>query len=122
MGTETVGFYNVNALRDRPPGGVFLDDVERGKAEFLRAAAEGRDPDYDNPGSYAGDVLVSESAARNLLGLPETVSLDVDPAQELPVDTTPSDKATEEAPNDRPAKTTAGNKPKVTSTSSNTNE
>lgn len=42
-------------------GGPYLDDEERRVAEERRAIVEGRDPDYDHPGSTAGTVLVNAS-------------------------------------------------------------
>lgn len=38
-----------------------LDLVERKGAETMRAEIEGREPDYDNPGSTAGTVYVTAS-------------------------------------------------------------
>ena len=37
---------------------VYLDDVQRHEAEKQRARVEGREPDYDNPGSTVGTPLL----------------------------------------------------------------
>jgi len=42
-----------------------LDLVERKGAETMRAEIEGREPDYDNPGSTAGTVYVTASQLLN---------------------------------------------------------
>lgn len=88
MPTETVDFYDLHDIRGRKPGGVYLDVEERKAAEIKRAEIEGREPDLDNPGSTAGTSIFTEAAARNVLGLPQNVSIDVEPVQSLPVDVT----------------------------------
>src|SRR4030095_9506745 len=46
-----------------------LDLVERKGAETMRAEIEGREPDYDNPGSTAGTVFVTASQLLNSASL-----------------------------------------------------
>lgn len=56
--------------RQRDPNGVYLDDLERNKAEVIRAKIEGREPQLglDAP-AYGGDVIVPiEQAAKQLPG------------------------------------------------------
>lgn len=50
------------------PGGVYLDQVQREKAEIARAKAEGREPDLDNPPAAAGTPLVSKKQFLNAGG------------------------------------------------------
>lgn len=40
------------------PGGVYLDDVERERAEIARAKVEGREPDLDNPPAIQSTPVV----------------------------------------------------------------
>lgn len=50
-------------------GGPYLDDEERRVAEERRAIVEGRDPDYDHPGSTAGTVLVNATQLLSAAGV-----------------------------------------------------
>ena len=68
--------------RHEPGGqGIYLDDVMRERAETQRAKLEGRKPDYDNPGSHAGDVVTPTHVAAATLN-PGSV---VEPDYELEV-------------------------------------
>ncbi|HET7713279.1 MAG TPA: hypothetical protein VFK94_02320 [Patescibacteria group bacterium] len=58
--TEDVDFYNPHATLKRDPG-VYLDEVERVKAEEQRAVREDRDPDFDNLPAATGTPLVTRS-------------------------------------------------------------
>lgn len=56
--------------RQRDPNGVYLDDLERNKAEVIRAKIEGREPQLgkDAP-AYGGDVILTvQQAAKQLPG------------------------------------------------------
>ncbi len=47
----------------RIPGpNPYLDDVERARAEIVRAAVEDREPDLENPPAYQGSPLVAKDA------------------------------------------------------------
>jgi len=50
--------YDANQGLMKRSGGPYLDEMEAVKAEERRAVVEDRDPDLDNPGPYAGTVLV----------------------------------------------------------------
>lgn len=54
-----VSLYNVNDGLTGRDGGPYLDEEMDRNAETVRARIEGREPDYDNPGSTAGTVLVT---------------------------------------------------------------
>lgn len=51
--------------RQIPGGGPYLDDLAREKAETLRAKGEGREPDYDNPGSDQSTPLQPTSKVKS---------------------------------------------------------
>lgn len=53
--------YNANDGLIGRDGGPYLDRVEAERAEEQRAKVEKREPDYDNPGGYAGTVYVTAS-------------------------------------------------------------
>jgi hypothetical protein len=54
-------FYNpFDGTRGRP-GGIYLDVVERERAETQRAFSEDREPDYANPPAVAGTPLVTDA-------------------------------------------------------------
>lgn len=59
--TETVELYDANKGKLERDGGPYLDEVEKIKAEEIRAKREGREPDYDNPPAVAGTRLVPKS-------------------------------------------------------------
>jgi hypothetical protein len=44
--------------------GVYLDDIQRRDAELIRARAEGREPDLDNPPAVASTPLVPSVVAQ----------------------------------------------------------
>lgn len=57
--TEDIKFFNIHdGLRGRD-GGPYLDQMEVQQAEIQRAKVEGREPDFDKPGSSAGTPLVT---------------------------------------------------------------
>lgn len=70
---------HLDSQRLNTPDGVYLDDVRRVEAETRRAIVEGREPDYDNAGTTAGDqVVVFAEFTKNLpgdviLAIPEDV-------------------------------------------------
>ena len=51
--------YNANDGITGRDGGPYLDQVEAKHAEDHRAAVEGREPDYDTMGGYAGTVYLT---------------------------------------------------------------
>jgi hypothetical protein len=79
--TEDVDFYNPHDTLKREAG-VYLDYTERVHAEENRAAAEDREPDFDNLPAGTGTPLVTreELPARPLATV-------VEPFQNLPVAT-----------------------------------
>lgn len=54
-----VNLYNPHDGLTGRDGGPYLDEVERRNAETIRAAKEGREPDYDNAAATAGTPLVT---------------------------------------------------------------
>lgn len=58
--SEDIKLYNVNDGLTGRDGGPYLDEVEAREAEIRRAQREGRKPDLDKPGPYAGTQLISE--------------------------------------------------------------
>ena len=54
---EFVIVQHTDPARQRDPNGIYLDDVIRRDAETQRARIEGREPDYENPGTTASDVV-----------------------------------------------------------------
>jgi hypothetical protein len=62
--------------------GIYLDQVEREKAEIARAKVEGRRPDLKNPPAAAGTPLMSKAAFLNAGG-------SYVPVEDLPVVTQP---------------------------------
>lgn len=50
--------YNPHDNLTGRDGGPYLDQVERARAEEIRARVEGREPDLDDPGPVAGTPLV----------------------------------------------------------------
>lgn len=60
-GTQTVDLYIASHGRSPRTGGPYADDIEREKAEEIRAKMENREPDYDNPPATAGTLLVPKS-------------------------------------------------------------
>lgn len=78
-----VNLYDAQKGRVPRTGGPYLDEIQAEEAERRRAKAEGREPDLDNPGPYAGTALVTASQ------LPER---DVDKshyAETLPIENEP---------------------------------
>jgi len=61
-GNTTVHLYNAAHGKTPRTGGPYLDDLEREKAEEIRAKMEDREPDLENPPAVAGTVLVPKSA------------------------------------------------------------
>lgn len=59
--TVKVDLYDANKGKAPRTGGPYRDEIEAEQAELMRAKAEGRDPDFDNPGPYAGTQLVPAS-------------------------------------------------------------
>lgn len=69
MGTNDVPLYNPNDGLYGRGGGPYLDEEQAREAEIRRARVEGREPDLDNPGAYAGIQLQTAAqmiANRNL--------------------------------------------------------
>jgi len=56
-----LNLYNANHGKVPRTGGPYRDDIEMEQAELMRAKAENRDPDFDNPPPSAGTVLVPAS-------------------------------------------------------------
>jgi hypothetical protein len=75
---EYVLATHLDPARQRDPNGIYLDDIQRRDAETVRARIEGREPDYDNPGTTAGDVLQAK----------ETAAKFVDASADIPVHVT----------------------------------
>lgn len=46
-----------NRVQAKKSGGVFLDEIQKRNAEFVRAKVEGREPDLENPGPIASTKL-----------------------------------------------------------------
>lgn len=89
---DTKFFNQHDGTTGRLPG-QYLDQIEQQQAEILRAKAEGREPDLENPGATAGTPLVTEDALadnsvtkRDVLDPDAPVS--AQPVQTLPVDQT----------------------------------
>lgn len=87
-------FYNQHEGLEGRMAGIYLDQVERNIAEDRRAAAEGREPDYEHAASGAGTPLVTpdqlaQPGVINGRVHDDDVTVTVDPFQTLPVDTTP---------------------------------
>lgn len=60
---------HLDARRQIDANGVYLDDIERRDAELLRARAENREPDLDNPPPIASTPVVPTVVAEgNALG------------------------------------------------------
>jgi hypothetical protein len=59
--TLVVNLYDANKGKAKRTGGPYRDEIEAEQAELIRAKMEKRDPDFDNPGPYAGTRLVPES-------------------------------------------------------------
>jgi hypothetical protein len=57
----TVDLYDANKGKSKRTGGPYRDEIEAEQAELIRAKMENRDPDFDNPGPYAGTRLVPKS-------------------------------------------------------------
>lgn len=90
--TVDTKFYNQHdGTTGRLPG-QYLDEIERNQAEVLRAKAEGREPDLNNPGSTAGTPIVTEgSLTDNSINHRDLIDEDAptaQPVQTLPVDQT----------------------------------
>lgn len=60
-GSKDVNFYNQQDGARGRDGGPYGDEEEARAAETRRAAIEGREPDYKNPGVTAGQPLVTAS-------------------------------------------------------------
>lgn len=93
-----VDFYNAHeGSHGRPKGNVYLDEVERYHAETLRAAAEGREPDYEHASATAGTPLITkDKLPDNSVHLVEVVDEGAEPTVEpfvtLPVDLTEAEQ------------------------------
>lgn len=66
MATRTVELFNPHDGLTGRDGGPYLDEVERRNAETIRAAAEKREPDYDNAPAVAGTPLVTGAVLANI--------------------------------------------------------
>ena len=82
--TKDVDFVyptNTDPMRQLPSTSRYLDDVEREKAEILRAKIEDREPDLENPPAAQGTplVTVAQIKATNFSNLDDvqTVTLPV---------------------------------------------
>lgn len=61
--SEGQNFYvstHLDPARKLPSTARYLDDVQREQAEVDRARVEGREPDFENPGSTVGTHLIAE--------------------------------------------------------------
>lgn len=94
-------------------GGPYLDQEEAKAAETLRAAKEGREPDYDNPGPTAATRLVPAATLverQNTLSNPSQRRRKVQAAQDV-VDAVGVSPAVETDDSDKkPAKKAAAKK------------
>ena len=61
---ETMDLYDINKGLLKRDGGPYLDEVERERAEIVRAKKEDRDADLENPPATAGTVLVPKAYLR----------------------------------------------------------
>lgn len=73
---DTVPLFNPNDGITGRDGGPYLDEEQAREAEIRRARIEGREPDLDNPGLYAG--IPANTAARQF----HTVGVNNNPSQE----------------------------------------
>lgn len=64
MSGEKLDLYDANKGLLPRTGGPYLDEMEALKAEERRAVVEKRKPDLNNPGPYAGTVLVPKEYLR----------------------------------------------------------
>jgi len=82
-GTVTVDLYDANKGKVPRTGGPYQDDLAAQAAEEWRAKVEGREPDLDNPGPYAGTLLVPKSQLverdTNLSHVSDTVEVENEP-------------------------------------------
>ncbi len=86
--TETVDVEFIYPAQTDPnrriPGpNPYLDDVERARAEIVRAEVEGREPDLENPGAHAGTGARSKDAFLN--SAPAYANTEGITVEELPV-------------------------------------
>lgn len=58
---------HLDPARQRDPNGIYLDDVDRVKAEVTRARIEGREPDLENPPSTVSTQVVPTHVAKGLV-------------------------------------------------------
>ncbi len=56
---------HMDPARQRDPHGIYLDDVNRAKAEIQRAKVEGREPDLKNPGTTTSDQVMPTQVAQS---------------------------------------------------------
>lgn len=74
---------HTDPMRANTSPGIYLDDVEREKAEITRAKLEGREPDLDNPPSTQGTPLLPTHTVR--ASLPGDVVVEPDVSLEVSV-------------------------------------
>lgn len=85
-------FYNPFDGTKGRPGGIYLDVVERERAETSRAHSEGREPDYDYPPAVAGTPLVTDAQRVDNSMYSNPASAAVAPVKEVePISTAPID-------------------------------
>lgn len=72
---------HLDPMRQRDPNGIYLDDKRRREAEVVRARVEGREPDFDNMGTTAGESVIPVHVAE-AFAKPEAI---VVPDFKLPV-------------------------------------
>lgn len=60
-GSTTVDLYIASHGKTKRTGGPYMDDIQREKAEELRAKMEDREPDLDNPPADVATKLVAKS-------------------------------------------------------------
>lgn len=91
-GELVVDLYDANDGKTPRTGGPYLDQVQKEQAEVIRAKAEGREPDLDNPPATAATQLVTaaELVERDTdkSHYSDTVKITNEPVASVKVDTT----------------------------------
>lgn len=61
---DFVVVQTLDERRNIPGTSQYLDEVERRNAEIVRAKAEGREPDLENPPAFQGTPLITKAQAK----------------------------------------------------------
>lgn len=94
MATETVDLFNPHGGLTGRDGGPYLDEVERRNAEAIRAAKEGREPDFDNAPATAGTPLVTGAVLANVANPASNPSMQTEGVQAVNVSAIAKNKDT----------------------------